>query len=50
LEQPATVMAQLLEGQGYIQQTINDNPNSKEHICGFTNFDVSLSVPDTKNI
>jgi hypothetical protein len=33
-----------LDSQGYVQQTINDNPDSKEHIYGYTNFDVRLTV------
>ena len=44
LEQAATVMGSLLDSQGYVQQTINDNPDSKEHIYGYTNFDVRLTV------
>jgi hypothetical protein len=37
-------MGQLLQGQGYKQQTINDYPNSKEMIYGYTNFDVGISL------
>jgi hypothetical protein len=37
-------MGQLLDNQGYAQQTINDDPDSKEHVYGFTNFDVSLAL------
>jgi hypothetical protein len=46
-------MGNLLTAQEYTQQTINDDPNSKDKIYGFTNFDVSLSllfVLDAKNI
>jgi cellobiose dehydrogenase (acceptor) len=39
LEQTTMVMESLLDSQGYVQQTINDDPNSKEHIYGYTNFD-----------
>jgi cellobiose dehydrogenase (acceptor) len=44
LEQTAVVMGLLLDSQGYVQQTINDDPDSKEHIYGYTNFDVCLTL------
>ncbi|EGN94369.1 hypothetical protein SERLA73DRAFT_171373 [Serpula lacrymans var. lacrymans S7.3] len=39
LEQSATVTAQLLNGQGYRNITINDDPNSKDHSYGNSAFD-----------
>ncbi|OJT10842.1 Cellobiose dehydrogenase [Trametes pubescens] len=39
LEQSATVVQQLLSGQGYSQITINDSPDSKDHVFGFSAFD-----------
>ncbi|KAJ7779829.1 hypothetical protein B0H16DRAFT_726606 [Mycena metata] len=39
LEQSSTVMGQLLNSQGYSQTTINSNPNSKEHVYGFSSYD-----------
>ena len=39
LEQSATVVAQLLNGQGYNNITINDNPNYKDHVYGYSAFD-----------
>lgn len=41
LEQSANVTMQLLAGQGYSQITINSNPNSKDHVMGYSAFDVS---------
>lgn len=43
LEQSEAVAAKLLSPQGYRQITINDDPNSKDHVFGFSAFDVSLS-------
>lgn len=42
LEQSFQVTQQLLEGQGYTQITINDNPNQKDHAYGYSAFDVRL--------
>ncbi|KAG6878465.1 substrate-specific activator of APC-dependent proteolysis [Termitomyces sp. T159_Od127] len=39
LEQSANVAAQLLQYQGYRQSTINDNPDDKEHVYGYSSFD-----------
>ncbi|KAJ7222992.1 the flavin domain of cellobiose dehydrogenase, partial [Mycena haematopus] len=39
LEQSSTVMGQLLNSQGYTQTTINDNPDVKEHVYGFSSYD-----------
>ncbi|KAF7341559.1 Carbohydrate-binding module 1 protein [Mycena sanguinolenta] len=43
LEQSSTVMGQLLNSQGYTQTTINNNPNAKEHVYGFSSYDVRPS-------
>ena len=40
LEQVSTVVGQLLQGQGYNQITINDNPNYKDHAYGYSAYDV----------
>ena len=45
LEQSSTVMGQLLNSQGYTQTTINDNPGSKEHVYGFSAYDVCIHIP-----
>ncbi|KAG6897590.1 hypothetical protein C0992_013266 [Termitomyces sp. T32_za158] len=39
LEQSANVAAQLLNYQGYRQSTINDNPDDKEHVYGYSSYD-----------
>ncbi|KAI0067551.1 the flavin domain of cellobiose dehydrogenase [Artomyces pyxidatus] len=39
LEQTFGVMQQLLEPQGYRHLTINDEPNSKDHVYGHSAFD-----------
>jgi len=39
LEQSFNVTAKLLGYQGYRQVTINDNPNSKDHVFGYSAFD-----------
>nr|AGE45679.1 cellobiose dehydrogenase [Phlebia lindtneri]AGE97206.1 cellobiose dehydrogenase [Phlebia lindtneri] len=39
LEQTATLVGQLLSNQGYNQITINDNPNFKDHVYGYSAFD-----------
>nr|Q01738.1 RecName: Full=Cellobiose dehydrogenase; Short=CDH; AltName: Full=Cellobiose-quinone oxidoreductase; Flags: Precursor [Phanerodontia chrysosporium]AAB61455.1 cellobiose dehydrogenase [Phanerodontia chrysosporium]AAB92262.1 cellobiose dehydrogenase [Phanerodontia chrysosporium]AAC49277.1 cellobiose dehydrogenase [Phanerodontia chrysosporium] len=39
LEQSFNVVSQLLKGQGYNQATINDNPNYKDHVFGYSAFD-----------
>ena len=39
LEESATLVAQLLSGQGYSNITINDNPNYKDHVYGYSAFD-----------
>ncbi|KAI0765073.1 cellobiose dehydrogenase [Fomes fomentarius] len=38
LEEAYDVAAQLLRGQGYSNITINDNPNSKDHVFGYSAF------------
>lgn len=43
LEQTADVAAQLLGGQGYRQLTINDDPNSKDHVYGYSAYNVSIN-------
>lgn len=40
LEQTSALVGQLLQGQGYSQITINDNPDSKDHVFGYSAFDV----------
>ena len=42
LEQSFDVVAQLLKGQNYQQITINDNPNYKDHVFGYSAYDVRL--------
>ncbi|KAI0777591.1 cellobiose dehydrogenase [Trametes elegans] len=39
LEESADVVSQLLKGQGYSQITINDNPDYKDHVYGYSSFD-----------
>ena len=39
LEESAALVAQLLNGQGYNNITINDNPNYKDHVYGYSAFD-----------
>ncbi|KAH0578929.1 substrate-specific activator of APC-dependent proteolysis, variant 2 [Termitomyces sp. 'cryptogamus'] len=39
LEQSASVAAQLLNYQGYRQLNINDSPDDKEHVYGYSSFD-----------
>ncbi|EJF63960.1 cellobiose dehydrogenase [Dichomitus squalens LYAD-421 SS1] len=39
LEESANVVVQLLSKQGYSNITINDNPNSKDHVYGYSAFD-----------
>nr|ACF60617.1 cellobiose dehydrogenase [Gelatoporia subvermispora] len=39
LEQSAQVAMQLLNAQGYYQATINDSPDSKDHVYGYSAFD-----------
>lgn len=41
LEQSATVAAQLLGAQNYQQATINSGPNQKDHVYGYSAYDVS---------
>lgn len=43
LEQVSSVVGQLLNGQGYSNITINDNPNFKDHAYGYSAYDVSAS-------
>ncbi|KAF8154680.1 cellobiose dehydrogenase [Crassisporium funariophilum] len=38
LMQAADVTAKLLNGQGYTNLTINDNPDSKDHVYGYSAF------------
>ena len=40
LEQTSVVVGELLAGQGYSQITINDNPNYKDHVYGYSAYDV----------
>ena len=42
LEQSFDVVAELLKGQGYSQITINDSPDSKDHVFGYSAYDVRL--------
>ncbi len=39
LEESANIVAQLLKGQGYSNVTINDSPDSKDHVYGYSAFD-----------
>ncbi|KAF8066822.1 cellobiose dehydrogenase [Lyophyllum atratum] len=39
LEQAADVAAKLLDTQGYRRLTINDNPDQKDHVYGYSAFD-----------
>ncbi|KAI1798304.1 cellobiose dehydrogenase [Ganoderma leucocontextum] len=39
LEESANIVAQLLNGQGYSNITINDSPDSKDHVYGYSAFD-----------
>ncbi|KAK1231893.1 substrate-specific activator of APC-dependent proteolysis [Marasmius sp. AFHP31] len=39
LEQTFDVVAQLLKGQNYQQTTINDNPDAKDHVFGYSAYD-----------
>ncbi|KAF5390938.1 hypothetical protein D9757_003923 [Collybiopsis confluens] len=39
LEQVSTVVGQLLNGQGYSNITINDNPDFKDHAYGYSAYD-----------
>ncbi|KAJ3557036.1 hypothetical protein NM688_g1692 [Phlebia brevispora] len=39
LEESATLVGQFLSSQGYSQITINDNPNYKDHVYGYSAFD-----------
>ncbi|KAA1477787.1 hypothetical protein DENSPDRAFT_867739 [Dentipellis sp. KUC8613] len=39
LEQSFNVVQQLLNGQGYRQVTINNEPNSKDHVYGYAAYD-----------
>ncbi|KAF8584272.1 hypothetical protein K439DRAFT_1150670 [Ramaria rubella] len=38
LEQAYDVTSQLLKGQGYTNITVNDNPDSKDHIFGYSSW------------
>jgi hypothetical protein len=40
LEQTANVTMALLKNQGYRQITINDDPNSKDHVMGYSAYSV----------
>lgn len=44
LEQTFTVTSQLLNTQGYRNVTINDDPNSKDHVYGYSAYDVRRLV------
>ncbi|KAI0684656.1 cellobiose dehydrogenase [Cytidiella melzeri] len=39
VEQVSTVVGQLLSGQGYSQITINNSPDSKDHVYGYSAYD-----------
>ncbi|KAJ6600770.1 cellobiose dehydrogenase [Mycena sp. CBHHK59/15] len=39
LEQTSTLVSQLLNYQGYRQVTINDSPDSKDHVYGYSAYD-----------
>jgi cellobiose dehydrogenase (acceptor) len=47
LEQSADVAAKLLDVQGYRRLTINDNPDQKDHVYGYSSFDVRLIYLNT---
>ncbi|KAG6865803.1 hypothetical protein C0991_011606 [Blastosporella zonata] len=49
LEQSANVTMQLLNLQGYSQITINSNPNQKDHVYGYSAYDVSGVIWITPN-
>lgn len=40
LEQSFDVASTLLKGQGYGQLTINDHPNQKDHVFGYSAYNV----------
>ncbi len=40
LEQVTDVVGELLDSQGYTQVTINDDPNNKDKVYGYSAFDV----------
>lgn len=42
--QVSDVVASLLKGQGYGQITINDSPDSKDHVYGYPAYDVSCNI------
>lgn len=44
LEQAFTVTSQLLDSQGYNNITINDNPDYKDHVYGYSSWNVSKHV------
>ncbi|KAJ6611997.1 the flavin domain of cellobiose dehydrogenase [Mycena sp. CBHHK59/15] len=39
LEQSAAVMGALLDSEGYTQRTINDAPDVREHVYGYSSYD-----------
>ena len=49
LEESADVVSQLLKAQGYSQITINDNPDYKDHVYGYSAFDFINGFHDSAN-
>lgn len=47
LEQTSDVGMALLKNQGYKQITINDDPNSKDHVMGYSAYSVCTHYKDT---
>lgn len=44
LEQTMPVMQSILDPMGFNQITINDNPNYKDHVYGYSAYNVSLAL------
>ena len=40
LEATSVVIGQLLDSEGYKHITINDEPNNKDHVYGYSTYDV----------
>lgn len=51
LPQSFNVAKRLLDPQGYRQLTINDEPNQKDHVYGYSSFFVRVfTIPSTPRI
>ena len=50
LEQSFNVVQQLLEPQGYSQITINSNPDYKDHVYGYSAYDVSAPLHNSRRL